>query len=128
LVIVEDTDRPFLTRSLRVPDRVTMHLLGDDAPDAGISSLIAATHTCGSGDPVALSRGLAAGATFVYVRESTVSAGRALAAEAFRLRGWPTLAIDFRRLEQTDAATLVAEVALREARLRGAGLVAGPIE
>ena len=27
--IVEDTERPFLTRALRVPDRVTAHLLGD---------------------------------------------------------------------------------------------------
>ena len=34
LLLVEDTDRPFLTRSLRVPDRVTAHLLGDDTPDA----------------------------------------------------------------------------------------------
>ena len=29
LVLVEDPDRPFLTRSLRVPDRVIAHLLGD---------------------------------------------------------------------------------------------------
>ena len=28
LLVVEDADRPFLTRSLRVPDRVTAHLLG----------------------------------------------------------------------------------------------------
>ena len=32
LVLVEDPDRPFLTRGLRVPDRVAAHLLGDDAP------------------------------------------------------------------------------------------------
>ena len=31
LLLVEDADRPFLTRSLRVPDRVTAHLLGDDS-------------------------------------------------------------------------------------------------
>ncbi len=34
LLIVEDADRPFLTRSLRVPDRVAAHLLGDDTADA----------------------------------------------------------------------------------------------
>ena len=32
LLLVEDPDRPSLTRSLRVPDRVAAHLLGDDAP------------------------------------------------------------------------------------------------
>src|SRR4029079_12182676 len=34
LVQVEDADRPFLTRALRVPDRVAAHLLGDDTADA----------------------------------------------------------------------------------------------
>ncbi len=33
LLVVEDPDRPLLTRGLRVPDRVAAHLLGDDAPD-----------------------------------------------------------------------------------------------
>ena len=38
LLLVEDADRPFLTRSLRVPDRVTAHLLGDDTPDPLVDS------------------------------------------------------------------------------------------
>ena len=37
LVVVEDPERPFLSRGLRVPDRVGAHLLGDDAPAAGLS-------------------------------------------------------------------------------------------
>ncbi|KUF18731.1 ATP-binding protein [Streptomyces silvensis] len=36
LLTVEDTERPLLTRSLRVPDRVTAHLMGDDTPDAAL--------------------------------------------------------------------------------------------
>ncbi|NEC74545.1 ATP-binding protein, partial [Streptomyces rochei] len=36
LLEVEEPERPFLTRSLRVPDRLTGHLLGDDAPDAAL--------------------------------------------------------------------------------------------
>ena len=32
LIVTEDLDRPFLTRSIRVPDRVIAHLLGDDEP------------------------------------------------------------------------------------------------
>ncbi|MEU2792841.1 ATP-binding protein [Streptomyces sp. NPDC007100] len=34
LLAVEDADRPLLSRSLSVPDRLTAHLLGDDTPDA----------------------------------------------------------------------------------------------
>src|ERR1019366_1673304 len=40
LVLVEDPERPFLTRSLRVPDRVTAHLLGVDAPDPIVAALL----------------------------------------------------------------------------------------
>ena len=40
LLLVEDADRPFLTRSLRVPDRVTAHLLGDDSPDPVVEALL----------------------------------------------------------------------------------------
>src|SRR3981081_2040707 len=39
LVLVEENERPVLTRSLRVPDRVTAHLLGSDIPDAVIAAL-----------------------------------------------------------------------------------------
>ena len=41
LVTVEDPERPFLSRGLRVPDRVTAHLLGDDDPDAALTDLLA---------------------------------------------------------------------------------------
>src|SRR6195256_3499781 len=39
LVLVEENERPVLTRSLRVPDRVTAHLLGSDVPDAVVAAL-----------------------------------------------------------------------------------------
>ncbi|HXM58562.1 MAG TPA: ATP-binding protein, partial [Candidatus Dormibacteraeota bacterium] len=41
LMAIEEPERPFLTRSLRVPDRVAAHLLGDDAPDAALRELLA---------------------------------------------------------------------------------------
>ena len=41
LVTVEDPERPFLSRGLRVPDRVTAHLLGGDDPDAALTDLLA---------------------------------------------------------------------------------------
>ncbi|MEN2423930.1 ATP-binding protein [Streptomyces rimosus] len=36
LLAVEEPERPLLTRSLTVPDRLTAHLLGDDTPDAAL--------------------------------------------------------------------------------------------
>src|SRR6267143_299914 len=39
LVLVEEGERPVLTRSVRVPDRVTAHLLGRDVPDAVVAAL-----------------------------------------------------------------------------------------
>src|ERR1700730_8256348 len=43
LVLVEESERPVLTRSLRVPDRVAAHLLGSDMSDAVVGAL---TYTC----------------------------------------------------------------------------------
>ncbi|MEV0736825.1 ATP-binding protein [Streptomyces sp. NPDC050549] len=37
LLTVEEPERPFLSRSLRVPDRIVAHLLGDDTPDAALA-------------------------------------------------------------------------------------------
>src|SRR2546423_8131467 len=39
LVLIEETDRPVLTRSLRGPDRVAAHLLGSDIPDPVVAAL-----------------------------------------------------------------------------------------
>jgi hypothetical protein len=40
LLRVEEDERPFLSRSLRVPDRVAAHMLGDDTPDAALEGYI----------------------------------------------------------------------------------------
>ncbi|WP_435284019.1 ATP-binding protein [Streptomyces koelreuteriae] len=37
LLTVEEPERPFLSRALRVPDRLVSHLLGDDTPDASLA-------------------------------------------------------------------------------------------
>ncbi|MFE7165869.1 AAA family ATPase [Streptomyces sp. NPDC057616] len=37
LLTVEEPERPFLSRSLRAPDRLVAHLLGDDTPDAALA-------------------------------------------------------------------------------------------
>ncbi len=38
LLEIEDGERPLLTRTLRVPDRVIAHLLGDDSPTSSCST------------------------------------------------------------------------------------------
>src|SRR5262249_20358701 len=90
LLLVEEVDRPYLGRALRVPDRVTAHLLGDDTPDPRLTDLL---HPAGSplpavsevaglaGDPRALARAIGAGCRLAYLREEQ-------AAPAWRWR-WP---------------------------------------
>jgi ATPase family associated with various cellular activities (AAA) len=128
LVVVDDAERPFLTRSLRVPDRVAMHLLGDDHADPALAPHIAPVHACEAGDPAAVARVLASGAALVYVREPGSSAGRALAAAAFAELELGTVALDLAAVDAADTLAVVMLAALREARLRGAGLVIGPVE
>ncbi len=128
LLLVEDAERPFLTRALRVPDRVAGHLLGDDTPDPAVEALAVAPSSVdvpGSGE---LENGLRAGARLSYVREQTGTAPLTLAARAFSRVGPPPIVVDLGRLAPSDDIREAATAAVREARLRGTGLVAGPID
>jgi ATPase family associated with various cellular activities (AAA) len=128
IVLVEDGDRPFLTRSLRVADRVTAHLLGDDQPDAAIADLLMDSVPAPIGDVDLLARAIDAGIPLVYVRERPGSSGRSLAAAALGQLGRPVLQLDLARLGANDSPRDVAAAASRESGLRGAGIVAGPVE
>ena len=128
LVLVEDPDRPFLTRSLRVADRVAAHLLGDDKPDAAIADLLVESLPAHIGDVDLLARAIDAGIPLAYVRERPGSSGRSLAAAALRTIGRPALQLDLARLAPNDNPRDVAAAASREAGLLGAGIVAGPVE
>jgi hypothetical protein len=128
LLVVEDEERPFLTRSLRVPDRVTAHLLGHDAADSAVAGLLT---TCAAADvPGAdqVARALAAGCRLAYVREPSGGAGLSLAGRALALRDLGCLAVDFSRIGRDEDVREVAERLTREARLVGAGVVAAPVE
>ncbi len=128
LVVVEDPDRPFLGRALRVPDRVTAHLLGDDAPDPLVLSVAMADVDAAIGDTSALERSMAAGHRLVYVRQPNGGAGFSLAATAARRAGVGVLLADLSRFDGGDGDTAFARRLAREARLRGAVVVAGPVE
>ncbi|MBW3615363.1 MAG: hypothetical protein KY439_08665, partial [Actinobacteria bacterium] len=125
LVTVDEHDRPFLTRSLQVPDRVTRHLLGDDHDDTDLLHLLAEARSDAAPDPSGLARSLRAGARLCYLREKPGSSGRSLAAAALAAAGRPIVAIDLGRLGTGEDPAVVARTAMRDARLRGAGLVAG---
>jgi len=127
LLELEDQDRPFPGRAVRVPDRLVSFLLGDDAPDPALVPVLGSVPDIPWGDPSPLVTALGHGVTLAYLREPATGSGRVLAAEALRLTGHRPLVVDLDRLtRQPDAAALARRVA-REARLMGAGIVAGPV-
>ncbi|MFF3953829.1 ATP-binding protein [Streptomyces sp. NPDC001890] len=129
LLLVEDLDRPFLSRALRVPDRVTAHLLGDDTPDPRLADLLAPWHAVpGVGDPAPLAGALAHGASLAYLREDQGGAGTALAASALTRAGHRVLGLDLARLAEDPSPAEAVRSLVREARLTGAGVVCAPID
>ncbi|MGW2637906.1 ATP-binding protein [Streptomyces sp. NPDC001348] len=129
LLMVEEPERPFLGRSLRVPDRVVAHLLGDDTPDAALAGQLHpmpaapaphAEDAEGEGDFILVVRRLAArlvgGAPLTaYLREGREGDGLACAAAALRSADVPALRF-------SGPTERVPEL-LREARLAGCAVV-----
>ncbi|MDI6518852.1 ATP-binding protein [Streptomyces coelicoflavus] len=122
LLEVEEPERPFLTRSLRAPDRLIGHLLGDDAPDAALRGLLLGMPDplpAGSADADAFVRRLAArlheGPLTAYLREPREGDGLAALARALDAAG-----VD--ALRCTEPEDHVPEL-LREARLSGRAVV-----
>jgi hypothetical protein len=128
LVLVEEPERPFLTRSLRVPDRVTGQLLGDDRAEPAIEALILDVEGAAVGTIDRLTRSIRSSARLIYVRERTASVGRAWVTAALAEVRLPVLGLDLARITAGDDAVELATSAVREARLRGAAILAGPIE
>ncbi|WP_204846348.1 AAA family ATPase [Saccharothrix algeriensis] len=128
LVEVREPDLPALSRVLRVPDRVVAHLLGDDAPDRPVGDLarvVPAGPVPQDGFARRVGAALRAGVGAVHLRSADGDAGpTAVAALAAAGRG--AVVLDVVALLDRDRPAL-AEV-VREARLRGAGLVLGPVE
>ena len=116
LVVVEDPERPFLTRALRVPDRVAAHLLGDDTPDPALEPLRVDAVAAEIGDVDILARALAARTC----RWSTCASGRRRPAAARRARrssrlGRPSLGSTSTRLAagRRAVATVAAAASAR---------------
>jgi hypothetical protein len=128
LIVLDDVDRPFLTRAIRVPDRVAAHLLGDDGADPTLVGLLTEPAPFPGERSRRLTRALQTGQRLVYIRESGAAIGASVAAAALREVGRPVLGVELSRLalgrDPRDAVAVLG----REALLRGAGVVAGPVE
>ncbi|MGW5151856.1 ATP-binding protein [Rhodococcus koreensis] len=128
LVLIEDGERPFLTRGLRVPDRVTQHLLGDDGRDPELAGLMTDTRGYDAAESIQVARSIGSGQRCVYVRESVGCAGAAVAVAALERSGHPALCVDAARLiGHGDPAGAVRALG-REGLLRGAGVVVTPVD
>jgi hypothetical protein len=129
LLVVEETDRPYLSRSLRVPDRVAAHLLGNERPDPAVAELLRPDVPLPDHDGVRpLAAAIADGAVLIYLRDRPGSSTPALAAAALGQAGLPALVVDLGHLGSGADVSAVAKLIGREALLIGAGVVAGPLE
>lgn len=136
LLVVEDEDRPLPGRGLRVPERVVAHLLGDEGLDAelcgaGVELLPpgeAAGADQGDGGPAFFGR-LAALAgqrpLAAHLREHRPGAAAGPVCDALRGAGLPVLR--YRPESGQDGAAGPLGALVREARLRRAALVVGPL-
>lgn len=124
LISIEDGERPVLTRGLRVPDRVSSHLLGDDAFDPEVAGLLLDVGGAPSQPWRQLDNALAAGLEAIYLREPLGASAAWAAACALRRAGREFIAIDLSMLAPASDSLVQVGLAIREARLLGAALVA----
>jgi len=135
LLLVEEPGRPFLSRELRVPDRVTQHLLGDDRPDPWVRRLLIDPEPPPTGavdagaDAIARVLGRAGAPPLVYLRESRdLGVAWAVGRAALQAAGPVPLVVDLGRLPPGEDGRAALRAVTLEARLRGVGLVAGPLD
>lgn len=127
LLAVDDPDRPFPGRALRLPDRVVGHLLGIDTPDPALAGVLQPVPEGAWGDGAGLAGALGTGISLVYLREPPTGSGALMAVDALARCGLAVVVVDLDGLgRHTDVVALARGVA-REARLTGAGVLAGPL-
>jgi hypothetical protein len=127
MIVIDETERPFLTRSLRVPDSVCNFLVGSETLDQSLVPYAAHVEGHWSEQVDKIRRSRDAGTRLWYLREQPGASGYSIAVAALRDAGAP-IAIDLSRLDEKDRASSLARMAVREARLRDVPLVIGPAE
>jgi hypothetical protein len=128
LLEVEGADRPALGRPLRVPDRVLAHLLGSDDPDPDLRPFLVEHETFTLVEAEPLASALARGVRVIYLRDRVGAATSAAAVAALYVDGRPAIHLDLGALGGEEDPGRIVALVMREAALRGAGIVAGPID
>ncbi|MFI0941143.1 ATP-binding protein [Streptomyces sp. NPDC021020] len=131
LLEVTEPERPPLSRTLAVPDRVTAHLLGSSRPDVRLTAVLGEAVQDPAADPehVRAAAGAAATGTGLVHLRSKGGDAEGLAVAALRASGLRPLVLDAAALAPRAADVPdIARAAAREARLTGAGAVLGPLE
>ncbi|MGW0733004.1 ATP-binding protein [Streptomyces sp. NPDC002851] len=132
LLRVDEPERPFLSRSLCVPDRLVGHLLGDDTPDVRVAGRLrpltapsAATTMVGAQVTHRLAERLTVGPLVAYLREHREGDGLSCAASALRAAGLD--ALHYTPGPAASGTTEPYDDVLREARLQDRALVVSPL-
>ena len=128
LLGLDDQDRPFPGRAVRVPDRVVAHLLGSDQLDALLAGVVVPPPAVAWGDGSAVARALLAGSRLCYLREPPTGSGVLVALDALRRTGMDGLVLDLEHLCRLPDPVAAARAAAREARMRSCGLIPSPVE
>ncbi|HEY7010852.1 MAG TPA: AAA family ATPase [Jatrophihabitantaceae bacterium] len=128
LVEVEDPDRPLLSRALRVPDRVTAHLLGDDGVDPALAGVLADARAHDDELATRLAHALRTGVALVHIRDQSRGTGASAGLATLARLGRDAVHLDLARLAAEPDPVALVRVAVRESLLRGGGIVAGPVE
>ncbi|MYX16668.1 AAA family ATPase [Streptomyces sp. SID8374] len=133
LLEIGDPERPLLSRALRVPDRVTAHLLGDDAPDGRLRGFV---HVPAPGaepddhlEAHRIAAALATGSGLVHLLDRGGDPA-GLAVDALTAAGRRPLVVDIAALAAAagDRTAELVRTLAAEARLSHGGVVLGPLE
>ncbi|MFI5726209.1 ATP-binding protein [Streptomyces cyaneofuscatus] len=144
LLEIGDPERPLLSRTLRVPDRVTAHLLGDDEPDGRLRGLVRvpapgsttrndrvhddSAQDDGRPEAHRIAAALATGSGLVHLLDRGGDPS-GLAVEALTAAGRRPLVVDIAALAAAgDRAAELVRTLAAEARLAHGGVVLGPLE
>ncbi|MGV9712386.1 ATP-binding protein [Gordonia sp. NPDC003424] len=127
LVRIEDTDRPFLSRTIRVPDRVVDHLLGGDTPPAELGDALSSPDAYPGETAHRVAAAFASGCGLVHIRQQDNGIGVAAAVAAIDSVGRRPLVVDARRIA-TDATAHILGVLRRESVLTDAVVVVEHID
>ena len=123
LLAVEEPAKPFLTRPLRVPDRVTAYLLGNTALDPALHGALRRPMALDSAEGARISRAWAAGVRVVYCKQPPGDWTAAVVAAQDPM----AIVLDISYLSGTDISGALHS-AIRDARMLDRTLVAGPID